>query len=74
MMLNTSSFFATSDVYRYEDSTPGTLLYQAPALYLNGNRQKYKMEFPRVPYLPEPQLVKNDVTEVDDDGIIRVDE
>lgn len=47
-------FLRNVDVYVYQNQTPGELLYQTPAVYLNGKRNRFKVEFPNVPYLPDP--------------------
>ncbi len=47
------------DVYRYDQSRPVELLYHTPALYLNGDRSRFKMEFPLVPYLADPDPSKD---------------
>jgi len=47
-------FLRNVDVYHYEHHRQGQLIYQTPALYLNGKRENFKMEFPNVPYLQIP--------------------
>jgi len=52
-------FLRNVKVFVYQDNAPKKLLYETPALYLNGNRERFKMEFPNVPYLPDPPEKKS---------------
>jgi hypothetical protein len=47
-------FLRNVDVRRYTNHAPGRLIYQTPALYLNGSKENFKIEFPNAPYLKEP--------------------
>jgi uncharacterized membrane protein len=52
-------FLRNVDVYHYEHHEQGQLIYQTPALYLNGKRESFKMEFPNAPYLQNPSRRRN---------------
>ncbi len=54
--LENEYFLRNVDVYEYQNNSPGKMIYQIPALYLNGNRENFKVEFPNVPYLSGPKI------------------
>ena len=53
--LENEYFLRNVDVYEYQNNKQGKLIYQIPALYLNGKRENFTVEFPNVPYLPDPE-------------------
>ncbi|MBA7545836.1 hypothetical protein ES705_38214 [subsurface metagenome] len=60
--LENEYFLRNVRVYEYQNNKQGKLIYQIPALYLNGKRENFKVEFPNVPYLPEPKIFQKRIS------------